>query len=548
MTDIAADVIIVGSGVSGALVAAKLAAAGVTVAILEAGASVERGEAVQRYWDAAIKVPECPYPPTPQAMHPISNDLDYWYKQAGPDKFASTYLKVVGGTTWHWLGTCLRFVPNDFRVRSLYGHGVDWPLAYSELEPWYGHAESEIGVAGDIDDELGSPRTTPYPMPQIPPTFLDRTFAEALRGSGYEVGTTPQGRNSREHADRPACCGNSSCIPVCPIQAKYDATVHVGRAVAAGAQLHEKTTATFVEVGPDNTIAAIRFKRWDGSEGRAVGRVFVLAAHAIETPRLLLNSRTEALPNGVANGSDQVGRNLMDHPTQLSWALAKDPVWPYRGPLSTSGIENLRDGAFRSERPAFRIEIGNDGWSWPTGAPITTAADFAAKGLRGKALDAAIREQASRHIRMASLVEQYADPENRVTLDPDTRDIYGVPVPRIHYRLDDQVKRGFAASVAAHDDIFRRLGATEVKHAPTAQGAGHIIGTVRMGVDARTSVVARDLRSHDHYNLFMLGSGTFPTSATANPTLTIAALALRAVGPIQSTLAASGESRIPLPQ
>jgi choline dehydrogenase-like flavoprotein len=135
-----------------------------------------------------------------------------------------------------------------------------------------------------------------------------------------------------------------------------------------------------------------------------------------------------------------------------------------------------------------------------------------------------------------------------VTLDPDARDIYGVPVPRIHYRLDDQVKRGFAASVAAHDDIFRRVGATEVKHFPQAQGAGHIIGTLRMGVDAKTSVVARDLRSHDHYNLFMLGSGTFPTSATANPTLTIAALALRAVGPIQSTLAASGESRIPLPQ
>ena len=94
----------------------------------------------------------------------------------------------------------------------------------------------------------------------------------------------------------------------------------------------------------------MRFKRWDGSEGMAAGKVFVLAAHAIEIPRLLLNSRTADRPDGVANSSDQVGRNLMDHPTQLSWALAPTPVWPYRGPLSTSGIENLRDGRFRKER------------------------------------------------------------------------------------------------------------------------------------------------------------------------------------------------------
>src|SRR5205823_11440557 len=141
-------------------------------------------------------------------------------------------------------------------------------------------------------------------------------------------------------------------------------------------------------------------------EGRATGRVYVIAAHAIETPRLLLASRAEAVPGGVANGSDQVGRNLMDHPTQLSWALADAPVWPYRGPLSTSGIENLRDGPFRRDYAAFRIEIGNDGWAWPTGAPTTTAADLARQGLRGKALDDALRTQASRHLRLTSLLEQ----------------------------------------------------------------------------------------------------------------------------------------------
>ena len=255
------------------------------------------------------------------------------------------------------------------------------------------------------------------------------------------------------------------------MQAKYDATIHLDRATAAGARLVAKATAVFVEVGADRRVAAIRFKRWDGSDGRATGKVFVLAAHAIETPRLLLNSTSEATARGVANSSDQVGRNLMDHPTQLSWALAGSPVYPYRGPLSTSGIENLRDGDFRNQRGAFRIEIGNDGWSWPTGAPISTAAELAMQGLRGRALDKALADQASRHIRLASLVEQPPDPENRVTLG-SARDIYGVPVPRLAYRLDDYTKAGFAASVQAHEAIFARLGATERPAQPDGTGRG----------------------------------------------------------------------------
>ncbi|HZH52705.1 MAG TPA: GMC family oxidoreductase [Microvirga sp.] len=538
MVDIQADVIVVGSGIAGAILAAKLAESGVRVAILEAGARVDRAEATQRYWDALIKVPECPYPPTPQAEHPITNDLDHWYRQAGPDKFKSTYVKVVGGTTWHWLGTCLRHVPADFRLKSLYGRGVDWPVAYEDLEPFYGDAETEIGVSGNSYEPLGSPRSTPYPMPAIPQTYLDKAFARALEGSAYEVRATPQGRNSQDRDERPSCCGNSSCIPVCPVGAKYDATVHVERALKSGATLYDRTTATFVETGPDGRIAAIRVKRPDGSEGRAVGKVFVIAAHAVETPRLLLNSRSEAMPRGVANGSDQVGRNLMDHPTQLSWALTNEPVWPYRGPLSTSGIENLRDGPFRAERPAFRVEIGNDGWSWPTNAPISTAQDLARAGLRGKALDAALRDRTSRHVRVASLVEQLPDPENRVSLDPAEKDMYGVPLPRLHYRLDDYVKAGLAAAREAHAEIFARLGTTDVQHQDGAAGAGHIIGTARMGDDPKSSVVDRDLRSHDHRNLFILGSAVFPTSATANPTLTIAALSLRAVEAVKAGVTA----------
>jgi choline dehydrogenase-like flavoprotein len=182
VADINADVIIVGSGIAGALLAARLASAGAKVAILEAGQAVDREDAKQRYWSAASRQPESPYPPTPQAEHPISDNPDYWYRQVGADKFKSTYLKVVGGTTWHWLGTCLRFVPNDFRLSSAYGRGADWPITYAELEPFYNQAEQEIGVAGDSSETLGSPRSGAYPMQAIAPTFLDKVFTPGARG------------------------------------------------------------------------------------------------------------------------------------------------------------------------------------------------------------------------------------------------------------------------------------------------------------------------------------------------------------------------------
>ena len=526
------DCLIIGAGVAGALLACGLARNGLRVTMLEAGPHIDRAKAVTQYQHAMPKVPECAYPLSDFTPHPVTHRIEDFYVQKGPDLFRSTYLKQVGGTTWHWLGTSVRLVPDDFVLRSKFGLAVDWPFGYETLEPWYAAAERELGVSGNSADDLGSPRSGPYPLPPIPQSYLDLQWEAALRGSSLKISATPQARLSQAQDNRPACCGSASCIPICPVQAKYDATVHTNRAVKLGVQIQANTVATRIESNADGRVTGVQFRRTDGTSGQITARTVIVAANAIETPRLLLASASRYAPEGLANRSDQVGRNLMDHPIQLSWALADKPLWPYRGPGSTSGIETLRTGSWRNARSALRLEIGNDGWSWPTGAPDDTARRLALSGLRGTALDRALRDETSRHVRLAALTEQLPSADNRITLDPLLRDGSGLPRPVIHYRIDDYTRAGFEAARLQHEILFRQLGTTAVQHSDQAQGAGHILGTARMGLDDRTSVVDPDLRAHDHANLYLVGAATFPTGATANPTLTIAALALRAVDAI----------------
>jgi len=529
-----ADVVIVGAGISGTIMAHRLAKGGAKVLILESGPRVDRNEAIETYRSALIKIPESPFPRSTAAPGPTVIDLEGYYVQEGPDLFKSSYLRLVGGTTWHWLGTTIRLLPDDFAMKTKFGVAVDWPITYADLDPWYEQAEVELGVAGEGD--LGSPRKTPYPMKPIPLTYSDKRIADAVKSLGHTVTTTAQARNTETYDDRPPCCGARTCIPVCPISARYDASVHVKKAEDAGVQIEAEAIAHFIDIGPDGRVSRIRFKRPDGSEHEASGKVYILAAHAMETPKLLLMSKTAALPNGVANTSDQVGRNLMDHPIQLSWALAKDSLAQNRGPLSTAGIDGTRATPERNQSAAFRVEFGNDGWTWPTGGPMTTVGDLVKKGLRGKALAEELSRQSARQLRLSSLMEQLPDPENRIVPATDQLDALGIPRPRINYRVDTYTRDGMTKARAIHDQIFDALASTERQHNMEPQGAGHVIGTCRMGADPTTSVIDANCRSHDHDNLFILGSSTFPTAGTANPTLTIVALTLRAVQAVQAQL------------
>lgn len=585
------DLVIVGAGISAAFIALKVAEKGKKVLILEAGPKMptNRNEYMQTFYEAQAKVPESPYPPnvattTPQKDFNVSRpsvlQIDNWkdnevsyltYDEKSKHAFASTYERVAGGTTWHWLGTSLRFFENDFKMESTYGVMRDWPITYEDLEPYYGKAEHGIGVSSNKEDQeaygIKLSKSYEFPMPHISASLVDDYFSENVNGKtllGKEafVSPTPQGRNSQPYDERRACAGNTNCIPICPIQAKYDATVTLNEALQTGnVEIWNQTVVDKVLVDDEGKeVTGIHYLQYEENikgkvtnEGIVTGTRYLLAAHAIETPRILLNSKCDAMPEGVANTSLQVGNNLMDHTMYLAWGLAKKPVFSYRGPLSTSGIETTRDGEFRKEHAAFRIEIGNEGWSWAKGDPYTTTADFIfgtndakvnpeKKKLFGKDLVNALNENIPRQIRLGYLIEQSPEENNTVRLSKTEFDHLGIPRAEITYDLSDYTKKGFVAAKQTATEIFKMLDAEEFTTPPEKQssttfefegnsfifyGAGHIVGTYRMGDNADDSVTDGYGRSWDHNNLFMAGSGLFPTIATGNPTLTIVALALR---------------------
>src|SRR5262249_43870620 len=427
------DVAIVGAGFAGALIAKELnrdPKKPVKVVILEAGARIPPNinDYMERFYTARFKVPESPF--TPEILDADGNLIDpsqvnagrptviglppkgggfgdwtdpkqSYLIQKGPLPFASTYDRVAGGTS-HWLGTCLRFVPADFRMKTNYPavpQFVDWPIGYDDFNPWYGKAGEELGGSADLEEQKdfgnGVPGNQKEPMPKIPSSLVDLSVADALSSLSADetkflemekppteirVRNLPAARNSQPYRNRRACAGNTNCIPICPIQAKYDPTITLNDATSTGfVEIMDRTVASDIVVGENGRISQINFIGYAGAKSGCVkAKIYVIAANGIETPRLLLMSKNGGRTvNGVANSSDMVGRNLMDHPYYVAWGLTPTPVYPYRGPLITSGIGDLCDGPFRAKRGAFRVDIGNEGWNFVVGGdPNVTTLDF----------------------------------------------------------------------------------------------------------------------------------------------------------------------------
>ncbi len=526
MERLEASVVIVGTGIAGNHVAFKLAEQGIDVLMLEAGPRLSRIDAVENFARNTEKGPNSPYPSVPYAPHPPDDQLDRFYVQAGPDQFRGLYTRILGGTTWHWTGFADRLRPADFRMRTDYGVAEDWPIGYAELVPYYEEAERMWGVAGDPDYTWGAPRTTPFPLPPVPATYMDKAVAPAAGRLGLDLRPFSHARNSIHYDGRPPCCGNNTCVPICPILAKYDGSVHTLKAEALGARIVDQALAFHIDVDAGMAVSGIRFRRPDGSEGSAHGRYYVIACHAIENPRLLLVSRSERLPNGVANSSGVVGRYLLSQFNQDTTGITRDPVYPYRGPQQTSGIIQFRDGDFRREEAAVGTSLMNDGWSGNVGAP-ELAKKLIEAGKRGGTLVRELRHEMARHLRLNSSAETLPDHDNRVDVDFDDRDSAGVPKPRVTFTVDDYTKKGLANATAWNEKIMQEMGATSVSTDKPYLSTAIICGTARMGLDPKRSVVSPDLRAHDHPNLFIVGTSAHLTAPVNAPTLTAAANSLR---------------------
>ena len=516
-----ADVVVIGSGICGSLAAQKLAKAGASVLILEAGPRVTRGQLTARFRESPRKSDFLsPYPNSNLAPFPEYKPHDNGYLvQGGPVPYLAEYIRVVGGTTWHWAAQAWRLLPNDFRIKSLYGVGRDWPISYDDLEPFYCEAEKIMGVSGPVNN--GSPRSEPFPMEPVAPSWLEQKFTERL-GDVYPVITNTTARNSRSYDGRPACCGNNNCMPICPIDAQFHGGLAADKAENAGVRLITEAVAYKIEHDSKGRINAVYFYDWNKTSHKVVGKTFIIAANAIETPKLLFLSASSAFPNGLANKSGALGRTLMDHPSNSATFEVEDAVWAGRGPMSPSSIQKLRDGEFRSEHAAFRIDISNSSRV----SSITRSA--ISKGLQGKELQEEIRRRSAHEVSIKNVLEQLPDPNNRVMLS-DKKDGLGIPQPLLYYSYDDYVCRGMAASKKAYGEIADLMGAKSVTYSPDGKYGNnqHITGTLAMGDDPATSVCDKYGRAHDHENLFFASTGVMPTVATVNSTLTAASLALR---------------------
>lgn len=543
------DVVIIGSGAGGAAAAWALVQGGLRVLILEAGPRFTP------YEDYPLDNPDWeksqfPEKPNSQGQFDFGDlgvldqayaDLRGWAKhtranrvpiggQRRPQAGGYSHVQGVGGSTLHFVGEAQRLHPDAFRIQTMQGGGADWPISYEELEPFYAQVETAIGVAGE-GDAGGRWRSGPFPMPAHPISPGGQALARS--GSGWAV--NPRAANSTIYDDRPPCnyCGH--CARGCPLGDKGSADVtFIRKAEETGLlTILDNAPVQRIVAGPNGRVTHVEFVK-NGKSDSVETPVLVLAAGAVQTPRLLLLSASSDEPDGLANASGQVGRNFME---TLWWTsagvapglqnshmgLPADLVdWTYTAPTSVEGVF----GGFKLTHAT--LDMGLNG-------PIGFATRMAA-GI-GAAFKARVRESFGSALGISAMGQVIPDERSFVGLSAERRDAYGQPLARINSVLTDNSLQLLRRMAAATRKALGAAGAEIVEEDSSWDRfrSTHVFGTARMGLDAATSVVNAQGRSHDHENLWVCDASVFPTSGGGEaPALTIMALAARSAQAIQA--------------
>ncbi|MBI2943494.1 MAG: GMC family oxidoreductase [Candidatus Wallbacteria bacterium] len=524
----ATDVCIVGSGAGGGVLAHALARAGIRVVVLERGKQAKRDETAS---DELLQVVRRTHqPPVERDGTVVAETPD---AKAPPTRVGQAFYLVGGGTVLY-AAASWRLRPDDLRKKTRYGAVagadlVDWPVTYEELEPWYTLAEREIGVSGKSGADPTEPRrSADHLMPPLPEDPFSARLAAAARKLGLRPFPIPTAISTRNNPETGTyeCqyCGWCSGY-TCLFYAKNSTDITVlPKAEKTGlARVVTGAYATRVELDSRGRAAAVVYRdAATGKDVRQPASVVCLAAGGVQTPRLLLLSKSSAFPEGLANRSGLVGRYMMFHIEGRRTAVFEEPfafeltkklgVHDWYFPAKEDGWINHCSIQSGSRRGPLTFALRQPGWGEQYGPAL--ARDF------------------PRTQQLQAMVEDLPQSANRVELDPGRLDPEGYPLPRITHRYHEMDRRALEATQQKMGRLLEAAGGRVVDEAlahTNVSGAYtyHLMGTCRMGSDPRNSVVDRDCRTHDVPNLFVVDSSFFPTSGGLNPTLTIQANAYR---------------------
>jgi choline dehydrogenase-like flavoprotein len=527
------DFVIVGSGAAGGVMARELSTAGFDVVVLEQGPYLKSSDFRHDEWSYTNNE-ELTWGPGqghPQTFRRSEQETAQTTEQA-----VLRYAHNVGGSSVHFAANYWRFREVDFIERSLLGpisgtNFADWPITYQDLEPYYTRVDWEIGVSG-IEGPSDPPRSSGYPCPPMPGKSPGVLLERAGKKLGYQPYPAPVAILSRPHNGRPACVHCGFCWGFgCEMGAKSSSMVAMIPQAEATGRCELRTMCTVGRIETDQAGRATGVMYWDADAVEHVqkARAVVLCANGAETPRLLLLSESSRFPDGLANSSGMVGRNLMFNGWSWTVGQFEHPVNAYKSIPTTRVIHD-----FYSLDPALGFYGGGgiDARSASDGRPLASAlwAGPPDGPQWGKAYKQSLREIFTHTAAFVGHTTSLPLSSNSVSLDPKLRDKWGRPALRTTYQEHPHDTATMKFFQLRAEELMAAAGATRVwgEHGTAETGSEHLLGTCRMGDDPDSSVVDRFHRAHDVPNLFICDGSSLVTSGRGQPTMTIQALAFRA--------------------